>query len=337
MATRICWRCLVRAGTRPTDIGSVSSVKRVAPTAPFSTSSSLSANPPKAKGKTMQKHGNLKTKGNKQGFARGRSDTGRSHTPNRVVSRTEQKDKRKRIVLSNTNALAVNGLQDISADNMAKPASQAQVLGIPGSVVDQLRAVEAFKPNQGWGMFRRPAMLMRKETIDYAKQMDELERERKTVRRVVVGERLAGKTTMLLQAMTLAFIKGWVVVNLPKGVLHPLPHGLALTMLTTLQPKISSTPSHPTPHSPPPSPQPTLNPSTPPVSSPLLPAQTPFSTTWSSQANTRCSHPPPAALPPYQRAPIPRISPASLATSLCTAYATSAPATKTPLPTSSRY
>ena len=93
---------------------------------------------------------------------------------------------------------------------------QGKVLGIPGEVVDRLRAVEAFKPAQGWGLYRRPAMLMRSETLEYAKMMDSMETD--SIRRVIVGERGSGKTTMLLQAMTLAFLKGWVVINIPEGM-----------------------------------------------------------------------------------------------------------------------
>ena len=115
-------------------------------------------------------------------------------------------------------------MDDISLDNMKLEDSRAKVLGIPGTVVDQLRAANAFKPTQGWGMFRRPAMLMRGETIEYAKEMDELERERMVRRRVLVGERSTGKSMMLLQAMTLGFMKEWVVINIPKGMNHFLLH-----------------------------------------------------------------------------------------------------------------
>lgn len=131
----------------------------------------------------------------------------------------ERKALRKRIVLSNTNALEVEGLKDITARSMMDESLRGQVLGIPGPVVDQLRAVEAFKVTQGWPLFRRPAMLMRKDTLDLATEIENISLgiRDKTIRRVFVGERGSGKTTMLLQAMTMAFLKGWVVINIPEG------------------------------------------------------------------------------------------------------------------------
>ena len=64
-------------------------------------------------------------------------------------------------------------------------------------------------------------MLMRKDTLDMAKEIEGISRgtREKTIRRVFVGERGSGKTVMLLQAMTIAFLKGWVVINIPEGIL----------------------------------------------------------------------------------------------------------------------
>ena len=132
----------------------------------------------------------------------------------------ERKALRKRIVLSNTNALEVAGMVNLTAESLVKEGLQGEVLGIPGAVVDQLRAVEAFKVSQGWGLFRRPGMLFRRETLEYGKLFNELtEKQNKTVRRIIVGERGSGKSMMLLQAMTMAFLKNWVVISLPEGTL----------------------------------------------------------------------------------------------------------------------
>ena len=131
----------------------------------------------------------------------------------------ERKALRKRVVLSNTNAIEVKGLQDVSSRSMTDNSLGGHVLGIPGLVVDQLRAVDAFKAAQGWPLFRRPAMLMRKDTLEMAEEIENISlgvRDR-TIRRVFVGERGSGKTVMLLQAMTMAFLKGWVVINIPEG------------------------------------------------------------------------------------------------------------------------
>ena len=110
-------------------------------------------------------------------------------------------------------------MRDISAETIHDEGLQGQVLGIPGTVVDQLRAVDAFKVTQGWPLFRRPAMLIRQETLDLGKDMEEIDKRdtKKAIRRVLIGDRGSGKTLMLLQAMTMAFLKGWIVINIPEG------------------------------------------------------------------------------------------------------------------------
>lgn len=125
---------------------------------------------------------------------------------------------RKRIVLSNTNALEVQGLSEISKDKLGHEEFKGQVLGISNLVIDQLRAVEAFKTTQAWGFFRKPAMLVRDETVEMGRMMEEVERERTTVRRVLVGEKGSGKSLLALQAMTMGFLKGWTVINIPEGI-----------------------------------------------------------------------------------------------------------------------
>lgn len=42
------------------------------------------------------------------------------------------------------------------------------MVGLPGPLVDQLRAIDGFQPRQSWGMFRRPAMLIREDTLELA-------------------------------------------------------------------------------------------------------------------------------------------------------------------------
>ena len=68
-------------------------------------------------------------------------------------------------------------------------------------------------------------MLMRKETLDYGKMishMSEVESSR-VIRKIIVGERGSGKSMMLLQAMAMAFTKGFVVVNIAEGIYPHLP------------------------------------------------------------------------------------------------------------------
>lgn len=110
-------------------------------------------------------------------------------------------------------------MQDLTAESIIDMRLRAQVLGITDPLIDQLRAVHAFKPTQGWGLFRRPGMLIRQETVQYGQVFEEMSGEgiKKTARKILVGEKGSGKTTMLLQAMTMAFLKDWVVINLPDG------------------------------------------------------------------------------------------------------------------------
>ena len=128
----------------------------------------------------------------------------------------ERKALRKRIILSNINAFEVPGLPKLSATtDLADPDIRGKMVALPGNVIDQLRMVDAFKPSQGWGMFRQPAMLGRREMAEVAKLMDEVVRRKEIERRVVVGERGSGKSVLLLQAISMAFLKEWVVINVP--------------------------------------------------------------------------------------------------------------------------
>lgn len=128
----------------------------------------------------------------------------------------ERKAMRKRIVLSNTNALQVEGLEDLSKD-MEMAVHTGKVVGLPGEVVDSLRAVEAFKVTQGWSMFRRPALLIREESVFVTENMKRAEEEKAGLRLVIDGDRGTGKSLMLLHAMATAFARGWVVLNIPEG------------------------------------------------------------------------------------------------------------------------
>ena len=154
----------------------------------------------------------------------------------------ERKAMRKRIVLSNTNALEVPGLRDLdktldeelvklSADKSeGKELTQTwllgedlglvgKVVGLDGATVDSLRAVEAFKTTQGWGLFRRPSTLIREESVLLSGKMADAEKKKEALRLVIDGEKGTGKSLMLVQAMATAFVRGWVVINIPEGKL----------------------------------------------------------------------------------------------------------------------
>ena len=222
MSLQTCWRCLARSSNEsvsarwsPQQLWSLHST----PTAAFTTSAALSALPPKKKpGGTKEVNYN---RGAKQTFIK-KKKIPQKIDRSRKPAIGERKALRKRIVLSNTNALEVEGLKDITAQSMIDGSLRGQVLGIPGPVLDRLRVVEAFKVAQGWSLYRRPAMLMRKDTLDMATEIEEISSKirDKPIRRVFVGERGSGKTVMLLQAMTMAFLKGWVVINIPEGTVH---------------------------------------------------------------------------------------------------------------------
>ncbi|KAF6227450.1 hypothetical protein HO133_008894 [Letharia lupina] len=219
MSLQTCWRCIARASCQPCPTRRPPQqlcTLYPASTAAFTTSPSLSALPPKKKAKSPMVEVNVK--GAKKTFTKKKKKLQKVDRGKKPAV-GERKALRKRVVLSNTNALEVEGLKDITAQSMIDDSLRGHVLAIPGPVVDQLRAVEAFKVTQGWPLFRRPSMLIRKDTLDMATEIENISLGigDKTIRRVFVGERGSGKTTMLLQAMTMAFLKDWVVINIPQA------------------------------------------------------------------------------------------------------------------------
>ena len=136
----------------------------------------------------------------------------------------ERRATRKRIVLSNTNALEVAGMETLSLENMGREESNGRMLALPGELLDQLRDSQAFKTTQNWNMFRRPATMVRSETLDIARSVEQVdERTGKNVKYLVTGERGSGKSILMLQAMSMAFMKEWVVINIPEGTIGPSP------------------------------------------------------------------------------------------------------------------
>lgn len=139
----------------------------------------------------------------------------------RAPASGERKAIRKRIVLSNTNALEVPWLQDFTAESVLDEGLVGEVVGLQGETVDSLRAVEAFKTSQGWGLFRRPGVLVREESLEVSKRLVKVEEgDGLGMRLVVDGPKGTGKSLLLLHAMATAFVKGWVVLNIPEGMLN---------------------------------------------------------------------------------------------------------------------
>lgn len=135
----------------------------------------------------------------------------------------ERKALRKRIVLSNPNALEIEGMQELSLETMVDSRLRGTVLGLPVPMIDQLRAVQAFKPKQGWSIFRRPGTVLRRDTIEMGRLFEQISGEGdaaqkgKVVKKIVTGMKGSGKTVHLLQAMAMGFLKKWAVVTIPDG------------------------------------------------------------------------------------------------------------------------
>ncbi|KAH8731408.1 mitochondrial ribosomal death-associated protein 3-domain-containing protein [Phaeosphaeriaceae sp. PMI808] len=182
----------------------------------FSTSTARYANPsPKRKGMVAAPKKGVKSLNTKKGKHAPSGDAGKR------PAQGERKALRKRIVLSNNNALEVSSLKDLNKENVLSIQNEGKIMGLPEPTVDALRAVDAFKTSQGWSLFRRPAVLMRKEAIQLATLFREVEEsaagQKKTIRRILSGERMSGKTTLLLQGLSMAFLREWFVINLPEA------------------------------------------------------------------------------------------------------------------------
>lgn len=131
----------------------------------------------------------------------------------------ERKAMRKRIVLSNTNAIPVE-MKDFGREMTEGREMEewvGKVVGIGGETVDGLRAAEGFQAAQGWGFFRRPGMLVRKESVEVVGRLVGCEGRKGGLRLLVDGAKETGKSMLLLQAMATAFVRGWIVLHVPDG------------------------------------------------------------------------------------------------------------------------
>lgn len=218
MASQSCWRCLLRPSTAanqaPTTTRQLAPATpterllqaRTAPAASFSTTTHQQAAHGGGVGQRTGKRMQLSKFKKPKEIVRGKTPL-----PG------ERKAWRKRIVLSNNNAIAVHGSPRLDADNMAASDSAGKVFRIPEETIDQLRASEAFKSSQTWGLFNSPHTLVRPETVDLCAGMKEKAASGQTLRAVISGERAAGKSVVLLQAMANAFLNEWIVIHIPEG------------------------------------------------------------------------------------------------------------------------
>lgn len=215
MAAIHSWRWLLRPSMPPLFHSLGTSRSSVLP---FSTTATLAnMKPPKKKGQPKTGGGAPVKKSAKKLGKRLKLKKRAIVKSSRPPAPGERRAVRKRVILSNTNALEVKGVADISHDTLLDTGYVGTVMGLPGSVVDQLRAVDAFKKTQGWDLFRRPCVLIRKESVDISRMLDSAQRERRTTITIVDGEKGSGKSMLLLHALTTAFMKDWIVVNIPEG------------------------------------------------------------------------------------------------------------------------
>ncbi|KAJ5577932.1 uncharacterized protein N7459_006896 [Penicillium hispanicum] len=214
MASAWCWSCLSRLRTTPRAILPPSTATPRITSAPFHSSAVQYAQPAKKKGNslTAMKYRQGQT------LRRKKKKTVERARPPAVG---ERKAMRKRIVLSNPNALEIEGMKDLSAETMVDARLRGSVIGLPITMLDQLRAVEAFKPKQGWSIFRRPGTVMRRDTLEMGRLFEKISgdvdaaEKGKVVKKIVTGLKGSGKTVHLLQAMAMGFLKKWVVITVP--------------------------------------------------------------------------------------------------------------------------
>lgn len=130
----------------------------------------------------------------------------------------ERKTLRNRIVLSNTNAEPLD-LPALSPELSSVPEAAGNVFVFPDAEIDKLRALHAFGRNQNWHLFAKPSSVLRRQTMELGEFMDS---EGKDMRGIVLdGYKGSGKSVMLLQLMTWALQKQWLVIDIPNGIEHP--------------------------------------------------------------------------------------------------------------------
>lgn len=227
MASQSCWKCLLRPSTGTPSLSSMRSLAPMATiisattnptsTAPSTTHPFSTSAPSRAAAgayRTVKpKPGVHQRLGKRMSLVKKKKEVVRYKRP----AQGERRAYRKRIVLSNNNAIPVRGLETMTTTNLVDPESAGKMLKIPDSLIDRLRTSEAFKSSQTWRLFHSPHMLVRSETVRLCRRMMESAGEGRTARVVIAGERAAGKSMLLLQATINAFLNKWVVINIPEG------------------------------------------------------------------------------------------------------------------------
>ncbi|KIW36707.1 uncharacterized protein PV06_11116 [Exophiala oligosperma] len=212
MSLAICTECLSRLRISPhNSLGRVAKGASLLPqTASFHASATQKANPtPGKKGDKI-----LKFRGSQS-----------ARLKKKVRERLklppvgERRAQRRRIVLSNTNALPVDDMENWNKGNITDSQLVGKVMGLDGELLDQLRDAKAFERTQNWNLFRRPGTLIRDETLAVGKEVETLTKtaDSRVVKHLVVGDAHAGKSILMLQTICMAFMNAWLVLSVPEG------------------------------------------------------------------------------------------------------------------------
>jgi len=113
---------------------------------------------------------------------------------------------------------------DLIGNKDAAGAMFALPSGEEDTTIDRLRALEAFQTKQHWPFFHRPCTLFRRETVEVGRLFERVMQREGTGENGGVNERAilhgyhgCGRTILLLQAMTWALQKDWIVIAIPNG------------------------------------------------------------------------------------------------------------------------
>lgn len=221
MTSQFCWSCLskLRPSPRPL-LPSAITVPSSALRAPFSSTAAQHVAPPK-KSRTQDTGPKFRVSRSARAPPNQRPAKPPRYTPEELkASKTE-------LALSNPNAIDVPGLEPLSMENVVDPASRGKVFAVPPPLLQQLRALAVFRPNQNWGLFKGPSTLVREETLELGALVkgigaEEGEMSGKTVAQIVTGARNTGKSTHLLQALTLGLMNEWVAISVPNSTVPSL-------------------------------------------------------------------------------------------------------------------
>ncbi|KAK4681361.1 Putative mitochondrial SSU ribosomal protein S23 precursor [Podospora comata] len=211
MSASNCLRCLGRPSVAGASRGVVVPVFAPRTAAPFSTTAVQNALPAKPKSAEHQDRSvRVYRAGRKMTIKKKNTqDRGKPPLPG------ERKAFRKKIVLSNDNAFPVPWVTEMEASSLSNENKVGSIVSLPPALQDQLRATEAFQPTQTWGLFRKPSTLIRKETVELTGKMEKAVENKQTARIVLAGEKISGKSTMLLQAQSHAYLNNWIVIHFP--------------------------------------------------------------------------------------------------------------------------